>query len=434
MKSLDDSADNESDDASRDSKNEDEQEDDNSHSRTEEQDHSSKHTPPQSKLTKRHDTSKQVISRGSAATTAVSSSVTHNAATKVGKKKGAMHDRKYSKDTKPRKPYYDIFIEWVVHVWPIVIRFLRRFLSSSVVFIKKSSKKCISCIPGKDKLWFMVPVLCIVSDFVFLVSAMTTQILAKTTYFILMFHKLALLELLESNSAALCYSIIYFYPSLIRKVSDVIPIHDYDYAPGAIRWIFVQTYLLHPIRMKETYLYTIKSLITSSNESPKYRFIKRFLPSAMVRTKADTITIPPSDRVAMANYILSILRKIAPFVVILEVYIHRDGFLMYLTSTERILLGYGLSVLRTGYLFSPLIWISWTIQLTIIMFISPRNFHILDHCLFILGLVSIRLSHYTAALEDLEGANAIHSNSTSPRRRMASHCANRRMNANRENS
>jgi len=133
-----------------------------------------------------------------------------------------------------------------------------------------------------------------------------------------------------------------------------------------------------------------------------------------------------SDRIKMANHILLILRRATPLIMILDSHIHREGFLVLMTNTERILFGYGLAVLRTGYLFSPLIWISWTVQLTIIMFVDSNAAW--SYFIFIMGLVSIRLSHYAAAVEDLDGVDAINSYSTANRRRMTaySHCSSAR--------
>ena len=122
-----------------------------------------------------------------------------------------------------------------------------------------------------------------------------------------------------------------------------------------------------------------------------------------------------SERVTMANHILLILRKVTPLILMLEVNIQQEGFLVLMTSTERILFGYGFAVLRSGYLFSPLIWISWTIQLTIIMFAHPNAAW--SYFIFLMGLVSIRLSHYSAAVEDLEGVQGLNSHATSKRRK-----------------
>ena len=135
----------------------------------------------------------------------------------------------------------------------------------------------------------------------------------------------------------------------------------------------------------------------------------------MRKSKEDELE--ESERVIMANQILSIIRKAIPLILILDMNIHKDGFLVLMTNTERILFGYGFAVLRSGYLFSPLIWISWTIQLTIIMFAYPNTSW--SYSLFLMGLVSIRLSHFSCAVEDLEGVNGMNTHATSKRRKMA---------------
>jgi hypothetical protein len=400
---------------------------DKSHSDMDDIHHDHRHHQEQPKLTRRNVTTKQNTSRGSAATTAISSTATqHVYQNKSTTKKKVVYnersrgpDRKSPKDMIPSKSFLEVVLNWLRHILPIITNMFVHVTKSSVQFVKVSSKKCIGLFPGKDKFWFLFPMTCIISDFFFLLCALFTKVVGKAVYVTVILHKLAFLELLDSDSAAMCYSIIYFYPSLIGQVTWDLPTKYQDYVPSVLRWFFVHTYLLRNIKMRDTYIYKVKQEL-AKKDGGSNRIVSKLFPPRVTLT-TDNIRVDYSDRIVMANYILSILRKVAPLIIMLEMNIHRDGFLLYLTSTERILFGYGLSVLRTGYLFSPLIWISWTIQLTIIMFVSLTDSSVLDHCLFVLGLISIRMSHYTVAVEDLEGSNAPHCNSTSSRRRDASY-------------
>merc|ERR1712038_760888 len=102
----------------------------------------------------------------------------------------------------------------------------------------------------------------------------------------------------------------------------------------------------------------------------------------------------------MANQLLGILRKVTVLILLLEGAILGQGLIMSMNRSERILLGFGCAVIRSGYLFSPLVWLGWTGQLLIICFFPSTV--VVGHFLFLIGLSSIRLSHYAASLEDLK--------------------------------
>lgn len=432
VKSNDESNENESYEVTHDDDDENDMEDnDRSNSDVNEVQRDDMYYQEQSKLTRRNVHTKQNASRGSAATTAISSTATHHGHKATTKKKGVHSersrtlDRKSPKETVPSKSFFEVVMSWLRHILPIISNIIVHVAISSVTFAKVTSKKCIGLFPSKDKFWFLLPMTCIISDFFFLMCAIFTKVVGLLVYVTVILHKLAFLELLDSDSAAMCYSMIYFYPSLMEQVTLDFSVTYQEYVPSLLRWFFVHTYLLRPIKMRDTYIYKVKQELAKMDGIPKGLLSRLFPPRVSITT--DNIRVDISDRIVMANYILSILRKVAPLIIMLEMNIHRNGFLLYLTSTERILFGYGLSVLRTGYLFSPLIWISWTIQLTIIMFVSLSDSSVLDHCLLLLGLISIRMSHYTVAVEDLEGT-APHCNSTSSRRLNASYIANQSSN------
>ncbi len=283
----------------------------------------------------------------------------------------------------------------------------------------------VAAFPKKERFWFFLPAICVIVDFTFLAFAIIAKVVGQIIYALLMVHKLALLELMESDSAAMCYTVLYFYPNLVTAVKASIP--NQNYWPVFVRWLVIDRWLCRSITMKDTYLYRLKKRDRRESEM---NIVKLHLITGehLIGSLKDAVghilriseqdEPEESERVTMANHILQILRKMTPLILMLEVNIRREGFMVLMTSTERILFGYGFAVLRSGYLFSPFIWISWTIQLTIIMFVVPSPTW--SYFTFLIGLVSIRLSHYTAALEDLEGINAMNRNSTSRFRKNAS--------------
>ncbi len=180
-----------------------------------------------------------------------------------------------------------------------------------------------------------------------------------------------------------------------------------EYWTVFFRWFAVDRWLCRPIKMKDTFLIKIKNEEnrrfglpaakpkTERRKLKSFKDILHFLLGKKPKDREET------ERVTMANHILLILRKITPLILMIEVNVRRQGFLMTMSRTERILLSYGFTVIRSGYLFSPLIWMSWTLQLTVIMFAPASRFW--AYLLMLVGLSAVRLSHYTAAVEDMEG-------------------------------
>ena len=380
----------------------------------------------------------QSNSRSSAATTANTSTATTAQRTTVkrnhvvkashhDKNQGSVEERRSHREAKPREPFSVImrrFANTYLPTFQNVSQSLGSFTNISSKTMKFAMKALIALFPRKERFWFLLPAFCVIIDFCFLASAMVCKALGQLIYAMVLVHKLALLELMESDSAAICYTVIYFYPNIVSISNDTIPYQDYW--PVFLRWLAVDRWLCRPISMKDTYLYRLKKCEQRETEM---NIVKLHLVtgstvltsitdavSHILRLKAN-VKPEDSERVTMANHILLILRKMTPLILMLEVNIRREGFLVLMTSTERILFGYGFAVLRSGYLFSPLIWISWTVQLTIIMFVLPSSTW--SYFIFVIGLVSIRLSHYTAAVEDLEGINGTNRHSTSRYRKKA---------------
>ncbi len=375
----------------------------------------------------------QTHSRSSAATTAISSTATtvHRSAKRshnpqpsnVDRSLNIPDDRDNNReiDVTPREPLSESFSKWLQKVIPVVVNLFRTvvsFINSTGKFVASS---CMSFFPRKERFWFFFPAFCVMFDFFFLACAIIAKASGQTIYMIVMLHKLALLELMESDSAAICYTVIYFYPNIVSTANATIPYKGYWQV--FVRWLAIDRWLCRSITMKDTYLYRLK--LEDRRREAEMNPVENYLRTGSLknamdhhrRTASNDDELEESERVTMTNHILLILRKMTPLILILEINIRREGFLVLMTSTERILFGYGFAVLRSGYLFSPLIWISWTIQLTIIMFVVPSPSW--SYFIFLIGLVSIRLSHYTAAVEDLEGINAVNRNATSRLRKKA---------------
>lgn len=329
---------------------------------------------------------------------------------------------------KPREPWLEIISKWIAEVFPIILGFLHSLVPVMNSTIRSVTDTCKAWIPKKEKFWFLFPICCVSLDLFFLSSAVICKSCGQLVYLFVMTHKLALMELVENDHTAVCYSLIFFYPMIMKTIRTTTNYHHYWYIFA--RWVAIDRFFCRPITLKDTYLYNIKKKADRNKSAMgvmKNSLIKgnRFLPSLkaavdhVIKVSKEEEKTEESERLKMANHILLILRRATPFIMLLESHIHRDGFLILMTNTERILFGYGLAVLRSGYLFSPLIWISWTVQLTIIMFVDANTAW--SYFTLILGLVSIRLSHYSAAVEDLDGTDAVNSHATSKRRRMAAY-------------
>jgi len=120
----------------------------------------------------------------------------------------------------------------------------------------------------------------------------------------------------------------------------------------------------------------------------------------MMKEAAEKDDIQETERVKVANQLLSICRKLIPVMLLLEGTTNGQGVIMSMTRCERIFLGYACAVARSGYIFSPLIWLSFTFQLLFVL-CCPSTV-VCGHILFLLGLTSIRLTHYTSSVEDFK--------------------------------
>ena len=306
----------------------------------------------------------------------------------------------------PREPLWDQLMEKLRVLRPIAVDCAHLLADYSSTLGTQFIKWIVSFCPQRERFWFFVPLFCISLDMSFLVFSMITALIGKLMYICLLMHKLAFLEMLEFDSATLCYTMICLYPSVVTIAKDSLTFEEYWTV--FVRWFAVDRLLCRPIRMKDTFLNRIKDedrqrLVLNtygSKKAKRKRITVKDVARLIIKFRANDDQ-EETERVTMANHILIILRKITPLVLMIEVNVRQQGFLMSMSKTERILLSYGFAVIRSGYLFSPLVWMSWTLQLTVIMFAPASEFW--AYLLMLVGLSAIRLSHYTASVEDLEG-------------------------------
>lgn len=300
-------------------------------------------------------------------------------------------------------------------IWTLLHKIQLIFLNVSlfIAFVtceiwKVLSNFTLRILPKKKRFWFLLPLFCIFVDFFFLIISALLQIFGKFIYMILLLHKLAILEVLEIDSAIICYIITCSYPELMTITTRILPM--LPYGTTLVGWYAVLHWLFRPIDMKNTYIYRIK---LKEKETVKVDIqtevskVGRDKPNTSSEVNQVTlmegtkqVVVQESERVQMSNQILSIFRRTIPVLLLIEGVTWSQGFIMTLSRLERVLLGYGCAVIRLGYIFTPLVWLCWSIQLSVILCCEPNI--LIGHFLFVLGLCSIRLTHYTASVEDEE--------------------------------
>jgi len=301
-------------------------------------------------------------------------------------------------------------------------------IKTSVISLLQS---CVHFLPQRERFWFLLPLFCIFLDFVFLAASIVTQVIGKIVYSLILLHKLAVLEILDCNSATLCYSISFFYPSFVMTLTTLFPM--LPYGSTLVGWYAILRCFFRPIVMEETYMYHIQALERKKDEQliaaqaaqggedgerARGQLARIMLEKSFKKTQqniqelkdgskgddADTNdfqdVMPESVRVQMANQFLYVFRKLTPILLLIEGATRGKGFIMTMSISERMLLGYGCTVVRCGYIFAPLVWLCWSIQLSVILCCQPSIF--VCYFLMVLGLSSVRLTHYTASVEDLK--------------------------------
>ena len=281
-------------------------------------------------------------------------------------------------------------------------------LNGTKAVFKTSLQVIIVLLPKKERFWFILPLFCVIIDFSFLAISLIFKTIGRLIYYILVFHKLALLELKESDTAGFCYTVTCTYPQFSQSAMATLP-----FLPNGtefVVWYVIVRWLCRPIKMVDTFVYRQKLQERRTRTLQMMKRVRNGETGNAELTMRDVTNIVSdeskednqylSDRVKMANHFLNVIRKLTPLQILLEGAVRGEGLIMTLSGSERILLGYCFVVLRSGYLFSPLVWISWTIQMVTILFFPLNAFW--GHYLFLVGLASIRMSHYAASVDDLK--------------------------------
>ena len=312
-----------------------------------------------------------------------------------------------NRNMKPRKPLRETLTKTAQILKPILADVVFFCFVKFKALAKTLFWSIILLFPKKERFSFLLPLFCIVVDFSYLTVCLTFQGIGKVVYMMLLMHKLALVEMLESDSAALCYALTWTYPGIavtvMKKVSCL------PYGSSFVGWYIIVRWMCRPISMRETFLNRLKAQEMRRNAMNLVKGlakggdnnVKSMREVAhLMKISAEKEDIEETERVKVANQLLSICRKLIPVMLLLEGTTNIQGVIMSMSRCERIFFGYVCAVARSGYIFSPLIWLSFTFQLLLVL-CCPSTV-LCGHILFLLGLTSIRLTHYTSSVEDFK--------------------------------
>lgn len=174
-----------------------------------------------------------------------------------------------------------------------------------------------------------------------------------------------------------------------------------------VLWYTIVRFLLSPMEVGQTFLSSVradseqqcahlKRTSTLGQGIFSYAMRTNLRPSS----KDYDINVEESERLHLTNQFLSTLRFMIPLFVLIECLSTGYGFIVGMSSSERILLGFGLSVIKLGYIFVPFVFMSWTLQLMLILLFPTRTWQ--TYSLLLVGFSTIRLSHYASATEDIK--------------------------------
>jgi len=99
-------------------------------------------------------------------------------------------------------------------ILPALSDMVKFLYSSSLTIIRDILGGTALLLPSRERLWFVLPVLCFISDICFLILCVASSLIGKISYFLLMAHKLALSEISENPTAIMCYTISSSFPIL----------------------------------------------------------------------------------------------------------------------------------------------------------------------------------------------------------------------------
>jgi hypothetical protein len=199
-----------------------------------------------------------------------------------------------------------------------------------------------------------------------------------------MCHKNAFREILENDTARVAYMVSYFLPSLISLLEQQINLPHWS---GAVIWYFV---LFELLRLHPVGKHSLQNAVRQHDMEAKDK-LERNGPS---KSKNQEPHLRDKD-LLMHTWIepmILVLRFTLPMCVFLETFTGGSGgILMDASASGRLMRGFALTTLQSGFLWSQVLWISWPIQYLACWYFGESV--VLEHFILVFGLASIRFAY-----------------------------------------
>jgi hypothetical protein len=199
-----------------------------------------------------------------------------------------------------------------------------------------------------------------------------------------MCHKNAFREILENDTARVAYMVSYFLPSLISLLEQQINLPHWS---GAVIWYFV---LFELLRLHPVGKHSLQNAVRQHDMEAKDK-LERNGPS---KSKNQEPHLRDKDKLihAWVEPTILLLRFTLPMCVFLETFTGGSGgILMDASASGRLMRGFALTTLRSGFLWSQVLWISWPIQYLACWYFGESV--VLEHFILVFGLASIRFAY-----------------------------------------
>jgi hypothetical protein len=199
-----------------------------------------------------------------------------------------------------------------------------------------------------------------------------------------MCHKNAFREILENDTARVAYMVSYFLPSLISLLEQQINLPHWS---GAVIWYFV---LFELLRLHPVGKHSLQNAVRQHDMEAKDK-LERNGPS---KSKNQEPHLRDKDKLihAWVEPTILFLRFTLPMCVFLETFTGGSGgILMDASASGRLMRGFALTTLRSGFLWSQVLWISWPIQYLACWYFGESV--VLEHFILVFGLASIRFAY-----------------------------------------
>jgi hypothetical protein len=284
---------------------------------------------------------------------------------------------------------------------PTILMALKFVYVSSCSTMKDVVRGSTILLPCWERLWFILPVFCFISDFSFLLLCAISSIIGKIAYWILLAHKLALMEISDNMTLVKCYALTSSFPIAAGYILEVFP--SLPSGSLLVMWYTIVRFILSPMVMEGTFLYRARNNTVNETASTRTMYsaasVLSIRPNMFLASRGK-IQTQLSERLRITNQFLLTLRYMIPVFMLVECVSTGYGFISAMSLQERILLGFGLTVIRMGYIFVPIVFASWTLQLLLILLFPLKSLQV--YFLLLVGLSSIRLSHFATAIEDMK--------------------------------